>query len=94
MQKTIFCANCQTDTAHSATVERGDIILTCSAADCGRFVKFPATMSAAELQAAVTAHKSANQGLQLLKTDSDVIEAGLMTEQQVSAALAAIEALG
>lgn len=91
MQKTVFCANCQQDLPHSAAVERGDIVLTCET--CDRSVKFPATMTAEELQAAVVAHKVANEGLAFLRTDEDVIAAGLMSDQQIASALAAIQAL-
>jgi hypothetical protein len=93
MDKTIYCTKCQAETTHQASVERGDIIFTCQTADCGRFVKFPADMSPADLQAAVAAHKTANQGLEYMITGQQVIEAGMMTQKQIDDALAAISAL-
>lgn len=93
MEKSIYCSKCKTDTTHASAVERGDIIVTCSTPDCGRFVKFPADITPADLKAAVAAHKAANTGLEYLETDEQVIEAGLMTQEQVDSALAAIAAL-
>lgn len=93
MQKTIYCTNCKTETTHEAEVERGDIIFTCQADGCGRFVKFPAGISGEELVAAVAAHKAANVGLEYLTTPEQVAAEGVMTQEQVQSALAALEAL-
>lgn len=93
MDKTIYCTKCQAETTHQASVERGDIIFTCQATGCGRFVKFPANIKPAELQAAVAAHKKANEGMEYMITDEQVIEAGMMTEKQIDAALSAIASL-
>lgn len=93
MTKTIYCTKCKTQTEHEASVERGDIIFTCTAASCDRFVKFPASLSASELQDAVAAHQLANTGIQYLETEQQAIEAGLMTQQQIDDALAAIASI-
>lgn len=93
MQKTIYCTKCAADTPHDAAVERGDIVFTCSTDGCGRFLKFPADITAEDLQAAVAAHKAANTGLEYIVTDEQAAAAGAMTQEQVNAALAAIAAL-
>ncbi len=93
MNKTVYCAKCKKETTHQASVERGDIIFACQSEGCDRFVKFPATLSAVDLQAAISDHKKANEGLQYIETEEQLIEAGLMTKQQVDAALAAIASL-
>lgn len=93
MEKTIYCANCQTETAHCAVVERGDIIFTCQADNCGRFVKFPANVTAEQLVAAVAAHKAANTGLEYIITPEQLAAAGFMSEEQVQSAMTAISAL-
>lgn len=93
MQKTIYCTKCAAETAHEATVERGDIVFTCTSEGCDRFMKFPADITPAELQAAVAAHKAANTGLEYIVTDEQAAAAGAMTAEQVQNAMAAIEAL-
>jgi hypothetical protein len=90
MNKTLFCAYCQEEKLHGVTVHRGEIIFTC---DCGRFKKFSADLSAAELTERVAGHKAANQGLRLVKTEADQIEVGGMSKAEIDAALASIEAL-
>ena len=85
MKKTLFCAQCQAETQHAVVVTRGDYVFTC---DCGRFTKFPSTMTPMELSAAIAAHKENNQGLRLIRTEADQIEAGGMSMSEVDAALA------
>lgn len=58
--KKIFCAKEQIDTAHTgAVVNNGEFIFTC---DCGEFIKFPAGLSAQELENAFETYKAANIG--------------------------------
>jgi cytochrome c2 len=91
MEKTIFCANCQAKKPHEASVVKGEITFACK--DCDRILKFPATMTGPELVAAIAEHEAVNEGLQLMRTDDDLIEAGIITEGQIQEALASIAAL-
>jgi hypothetical protein len=60
MTKPVFCANCQADTDHDATIDQnGDLVLTCA---CGRSIKFPAAFDAEQVDEAIAAHKAANEG--------------------------------
>jgi hypothetical protein len=93
MQKTIFCANCQADMLHTAKVANNEIIFACDGEGCDRVIKFPAGVSGQELTDMVAAHKAANHGLSLMRTEEDLIANGHMSTQQVNEALAAIEAL-
>jgi len=90
IKKKLFCAHDQAETDHTVTVTGGDYVFAC---DCGRFMKFPVTLSAEELKKAIAAHKEVNQGMQLVKTEADQIEVGGMTMAEVDAALAKLEAI-
>lgn len=64
-QKTlsIFCANCQKETPHTGAVDlNGELVFTCTSEGCGRFIKVPAKMSAADIHAHFAEHKEANVG--------------------------------
>ena len=91
MKKTLFCAHCQEETQHAVTVTGGDFVFSCH---CGRFVKFPATMTPMELAAAIAAHKENNHGLRLVRTEADQIEVGGMSMAEVDAALAKLAEIG
>jgi len=61
LTKTIFCANCQEETVHDLSASpSGEVQATCSV--CGRVVKFPVGISREDFDAAIEAHKAANQG--------------------------------
>lgn len=59
--KQIFCANEQEVTTHTLSMEpmNGEIVATCP---CGRFLKFPSTVTPDEFNDLVTAHEVANKG--------------------------------
>lgn len=60
MTKLAFCANCQTEKEHLASIaDNGDLVLTC---DCGRALKFPSSFDAEDLANALETHKGANEG--------------------------------
>jgi hypothetical protein len=60
---TAFCANCQNDTEHSVYVDdAGELVLTCSTENCGRFIKLPKGISEDEARAYFAAHKDSNLG--------------------------------
>ncbi len=61
MKKTLFCANCQAKTDHSFTLSANGSEYV-GACDCGRVVKFPASLTVEELRAAFLAHEASNQG--------------------------------
>lgn len=68
--KTIFCANCQTETLQNLSLASKDvlgkplaqpeIVSTCTS--CNRQLKFPSTVSAPEFEQLLTDHKDNNQG--------------------------------
>lgn len=70
--KTIFCAHEQSETPHKLEVVEKDIFNTplkepeiiASCTQCGRQLKFPATVEADELISLFDAHKQANEGQQ------------------------------
>lgn len=56
--KLIFCANEQAEIEHTLEVDNnGEIVATCA---CGRFIKFPATTTATEVELMISEHKQAN----------------------------------
>lgn len=59
--KQIFCAHDQATTTHTLTVDsiNGEIIATCP---CGRFLKFPPTVTPESFNELVAAHQAANKG--------------------------------
>lgn len=58
--KLIFCANCQEEKDHGLSLApNGEVVATC---DCGRFLKFPATLGAKEINKLVETHKDKNEG--------------------------------
>ena len=52
-----FCAKCQEETEHAASVSGNDVVLTCP---CGHFVKFPSAFSKEEMAAFLEKHKACN----------------------------------
>jgi hypothetical protein len=57
--KEIFCADEQVKTTHTLEVDaNGEIIATCP---CGRFIKFPAELTAGELEKLITTHEKDNK---------------------------------
>lgn len=57
--KAIFCANEQEVKDHSLEVDNnGEIVATC--VSCERFIKIPATQTAAEAEAIIVTHKESN----------------------------------
>lgn len=52
-----FCAICQTDTQHSATVTGADITLICV---CGHPIKFPASFTKEQVNSFLAENKSEN----------------------------------
>lgn len=57
----IFCATEQAETAHELSVDvmNGEILATCP---CGRFLKFPSSVTPEEFTQLVAAHREANAG--------------------------------
>lgn len=65
--KTIFCAACQLDTAHSvARVDNRDglseVVATCQTENCGRMHKYPVPESPEQFNELIAAHKASNLG--------------------------------
>lgn len=58
----VFCAREQKETPHTLKIVSGEIVLTCSTEECGRFIKFPVDISAEDLALALIKHKEANEG--------------------------------
>jgi hypothetical protein len=57
--KSIFCADEQKFTEHELAVDNnGEIVATCP---CGRFVKFAAGLTEAEVEGAIDAHETDNK---------------------------------
>ena len=52
-----FCAKCQIETEHAASVSGKDVVLTCP---CGHFIKFPSAFSKEEMEAFLASHKTVN----------------------------------
>lgn len=74
MTKLAFCANCQTETDHEASIaDNGDLVLTCP---CGRSMKFPSSFDADQLADALNAHKAANDGQ--VTVDGQLAKFGLL----------------
>jgi len=74
-QKTIdvFCARCQTDTAHTGAVDlNGELVFTCI--ECGGFVKVPAGMTASEIKAHFKEHKEHNVGQVSVQGSIDTLD--------------------
>jgi hypothetical protein len=65
MKKTIFCAHCQADTEHAFRAVGQELIGACP---CGREIKFPATLTAAQLRTLISDHRRVNQGQVLAAT--------------------------
>ena len=86
-----FCANCQEDKLHDVAVKPGELIFTCP--DCSRFKKLDSSLSASDLADRIAGHKAANQGLKLVKTEGDQIEAGGMSQAEIDAVLSKLENL-
>ena len=57
--RTVFCANCQAETAHEISLANDEAIFTC---ECGRFIKLPADMSKKEVTKHLKSHKETNEG--------------------------------
>jgi transcription elongation factor Elf1 len=59
--KTVFCAHCQEETAHSIALNSigNEVIFTC---ECGRFIKVPAHLKTNGINAYLEVHKVDNQG--------------------------------
>ena len=69
--KLVFCANCQEETEHVASVNdrTGDeLLLECET--CGRVLKFPLSVTQEELVALLSDHQEANAG-QVTKESQD-----------------------
>ena len=59
----MFCANEQELKAHTVDIDsNGEVVLTCTGKDCGRFVKLPATTTAKSLKAFIEEHQYQNEG--------------------------------
>jgi len=68
--KTIYCAQCRTDTAQELTLDKNrEIVATCGA--CTRSIKFPVTNTPAELDALIAAHKGNSKGQVTVQMASD-----------------------
>jgi hypothetical protein len=59
MKKNIFCANCQEITPHVVVISNDEYVFTC---DCGRFIKFPSSLSKEDLIKAIAKHEEVNKG--------------------------------
>ena len=58
--KSIFCAACQAETAHTCTLDKNqEIVATCG---CGRAIKFPMPEEPAHLDEHLSKHAAANVG--------------------------------
>jgi len=85
MDKTIlaFCSSEQVETNQALEIDgNGDFLLNCP---CGRFLKFPGSMSASEIKDALAEHKSENEGKINMaeleaKKESILEEIGVVTE--------------
>lgn len=71
--RNIFCALEQTVTPHELTVEpvNGEILATCV---CGRFLKFPPTVTPEEFEALVDAHYESNVGQISLEATETLVD--------------------
>lgn len=61
MQRSIFCANDQVITEQTLSVDpvNGEIVATCP---CGRFLKFPSSVTPDSFTELLTAHEDGNKG--------------------------------
>lgn len=80
--KDIFCPRCQAVTTHSAEVDgNGEYVFTCTTADCGRFLKLPATVATAEeANALFEARQVQNEG-QVNVEEQDKKLSGILGEE-------------
>lgn len=71
----LYCAKCQTLEDHTYTVDsNGDLIITCTGNDCGRFLKLPAHLSNEEHLAFAIEHQTANEGQVSLQGSIDALD--------------------
>jgi heme/copper-type cytochrome/quinol oxidase subunit 2 len=83
--KDIFCANCQLVTLHTAEVDNnGEYVFTCTAENCGRFVKLPAEVATKEdADKLLAEHQTANEGQMSVEAQEKKLDA-ILTDETVT----------